>query len=129
MRAVITLGGRSEPGIVTAISPEVRENEVVGRVRFSGGQPPGLRQNERASVRILLDDREGVLKFERGSLIDEATRAVYLVRGDRAIRVPVELGPASVTEIQIVRGLTVGDRVVISDTREFNDAPELFIGR
>ena len=127
MAAQITLGGRTEPGVVTAISPEVRQSEVTGRVKFASGQPPRLRQNERASVRIVLDEREGVLKFERGSLIDEATRAVYLVRGDRAIRAPVELGAASVAEIEVVRGLAVGDKVIVSDTRDFNDAPDLVI--
>ena len=119
--------GSTEPGVVTAISPEVRQSEVTGRVKFASGQPPRLRQNERASVRIVLDEREGVLKFERGSLIDEATRAVYLVRGDRAIRAPVELGAASVAEIEVVRGLAVGDKVIVSDTRDFNDAPDLVI--
>ncbi len=128
MGADITLGGSTDRGVVTAISPQVQDNEVVGRVKFAHGQPPGLRQNQRASVRIVLDDQNGVLKFERGSLIDEATRAVYLVKGDRAIRVPVELGPASVSEVEVVRGLQAGDRVVISDTRDFNDAPELLIG-
>jgi len=33
MAADITLGGRSIPGTVTAISPEVRQNEVTGRVK------------------------------------------------------------------------------------------------
>ncbi len=59
-------------------------------------QPPGLRQNERASVRIVLDERDHVLKFERGPQIDEGTNYVYVVRGDRAVRTPVQLGAASV---------------------------------
>ena len=129
MGADITLGGTTDRGVVTAISPQVQDNEVIGRVKFANGQPPGLRQNQRASVRIVLDDRKDVLKFERGPLIDEATRAVYLVKGDRAIRVPVELGPASVAEVEVARGLQAGDRVIISDTRDFNDAPQLTIGR
>lgn len=129
MGADITLGGHVERGLVTAISPAVEDNEVIGRVKFAGGQPAGLRQNERASIRVVLDDRSDVLKFERGALIDEATRAVYLVKGGRAIRVPVELGPASVSEVEVVHGLEAGDRVIVSDTRDFNDAPELLIGR
>ena len=127
MAAEITLGGRTETGRVTALSPEVRQNEVVGRVKFAKSQPSGLRQNERASVRIVLDEREGVLKFERGSMIDEATRAVYVVRSNHAIRVPVELGAASVTEVEALRGLAPGDRVIISDTRDFNAAPQVTI--
>jgi len=127
MSAEITLGGRVEPGIVTAISPEVRQNEVIGRVKFPNGQPPGLRQNERASARIVLDERDGVLKFERGAVIDEATRSIYVVRGDRAVRVPVALGAASVSDIEALRGLAAGDKVIVSDTRDFNDAPEIII--
>ncbi|HXS28686.1 MAG TPA: HlyD family efflux transporter periplasmic adaptor subunit [Steroidobacteraceae bacterium] len=129
MGADITLGGATDRGVVTAISPQVKDNEVIGRVKFAHKQPAGLRQNQRASVRIVLDDRPDVLKFERGPLIDEATRAVYLVKGNRAIRVPVTLGPASVAEIEVDRGLQPGDRVIVSDTRDFNDAPQLLIGR
>jgi HlyD family secretion protein len=127
MRADITVEGRDVPGTVTAISPEVRQNQVTGRVKFSGGQPSGLRQNARVAVRIVLDERNGVLKFERGSFIDEATRAVYVARGARAVRVPVVLGAASVAEIEVVRGLVPGDQVIISDMRDSNQAPEVAI--
>jgi HlyD family secretion protein len=127
MNAEITLEGRKHLGVVTAISPEVRQNQVTGRVKFAKNQPPGLRQNQRTSVRIVLDERDDVLKFERGSLIDEATSSVYVVREDRAIRVPVALGAASVSEIEVLRGLAPGDRVIISDTRDFNETPELLI--
>ena len=129
MAAEITLEGRTVPGIVTAISPEVRQNQVTGRVKFNGGQPQGLRQNERTAVRIVLDERNGVLKFERGSFIDAASRAVYVVRGARAVRVPVTLGAASVGEIEAVSGLAAGDQVVISDMRDANQAADVAISR
>jgi len=127
MSADVTVDGRDAAGIVTAISPEVRQNQVVGRVKFRGGQPPGLRQNERVAVRVVLDQRDNVLKFERGSFIDEATRAVYVVHGAHAQRVPVELGAASVSEIEVVRGLNAGDQIVISDMRDSNQAAEVAI--
>jgi len=129
MAVQITLGGRTVDGTVTAISPEVRQSEVVGRVKFkSPSDQRGLRQNERASLRILLDERDNVVQFERGPLIDEATRAVYVVHGDRAVLTPVQLGAASIADIEVIRGLAPGDHVIISDTREFNDTPELLIG-
>ncbi|HEY4869820.1 MAG TPA: efflux transporter periplasmic adaptor subunit, partial [Candidatus Dormibacteraeota bacterium] len=103
-----------------------RQNQVVGRVKFRG-QQPGLRQNERAAVRIVLDERDNVLRFERGSYIDAASRALYLVRGNRARRVPVVLGAASVAEIEVIRGLTAGDTVIISDMRDSNQASEVAI--
>jgi HlyD family secretion protein len=128
MAAEIALEGRTLSGTVTAISPEVRQNEVTGRVKFNTPER-GLRQNERASVRIILDERDGVIKFERGADIDATTRSVYVVRGDHAVRTPVELGAASMSEIEVIRGLSPGDSVIISDTRDFKEAPELLIGK
>ena len=127
MSADITVEGRTVPGVVTAISPEVRQNQVVGRIRFRNGQPPGLRQNERTAVRIVLDERDNVLKFERGSFIDEGTRAVYVVHGAHAQRLPVELGTVSVSEIEVIRGLAPGDQVIISDMRDANQAAQVAI--
>ncbi len=127
MPAEISLEGRVDHGVVSTISPEVRQNEVSGRIRFTGADPPGLRQNERASVRVVLDERDGVLKFERGSVIDESTPAVYVVRGTRAVRTPVQLGAASMSEVEVLRGLVAGDQVIVSDTRDFNDVAELAV--
>ena len=127
MPAEVTVEGRAVPGTVTAISPEVRQNQVVGRVKFRGPQPRGLRQNERTAVHIVLDERDGVLKFERGSFIDDNARALYAVRGTHAVRVPVVLGAASVTEIEVIRGLAAGDEVVISDMRDADRAAEVAI--
>jgi HlyD family secretion protein len=127
MMADITLDGRKHAGTITAISPEVRQSQVTGRVKFTDGQPPGLRQNQRASVRIVLDERNDVLKFERSASIDEATRSVFVLRGDRAVRVPVELGAASIAEIEVTRGLAAGDRVIISDMRDYDGVDEVAI--
>jgi HlyD family secretion protein len=127
MPAQVTVEGRPQAGTVTTVSPEVRQSQVKGRVKFVGDQPPGLRQNQRAAVRIILDERDDVLKFERGPLIDDATRAVYVMGEDRAERRPVELGAASVAEIEVLRGLVAGERVIISDMRKYQDAPEVIV--
>ena len=127
MAAEITLDGRTYPGTVASISPEVRQSQVTGRLKFAAGPPKSLRQNQRASVRIVLDERDGVLAFDRGSTPDDLTRAVYVVRGDRAIRTPVQLGAASITKIEVLSGLAAQDRVIISDTGDFQAAPEITI--
>jgi HlyD family secretion protein len=74
-----------------------------------------------------LDERNHVLKFERGPQIDQGTSYVYVVRGDHAVRTPVQLGAASVSEVEVLHGLTENDRVIVSDTRDFNDTPDLLI--
>ncbi|HNR22745.1 MAG TPA: HlyD family efflux transporter periplasmic adaptor subunit [Steroidobacteraceae bacterium] len=127
MAAEITLDGRTHAGTVASISPEVRQSQVTGRLKFAGEDPPSLRQNQRASVRIVLDERNDVLAFDRGSQLGETSTSVYVVRGERAVRVPVQLGGASISKIEALQGLEPGDRVIISDTRDFRGAPEVLI--
>jgi HlyD family secretion protein len=49
------------------------------------------------------------------------------VSEDRAERRLVELGAASVAEIEVLRGLVAGERVIISDMRKYQDAPEVIV--
>jgi HlyD family secretion protein len=128
MPAEITYAGRMYPGEVTAISPEVRQSEVTGRVRFKGELPAGLRQNQRVSVRILMDRRDGVLKVERGAFYEAGGgKVAYVVRGEAAERTPIETGAASVREVEITGGLAEGDRIIVSDTDEFADAARVLL--
>ena len=66
MNAEISIGAGTARGEVSAISPEVVNGQVTGRVRFSDKVPEGLRQNQRLSTRILLDEHPNVLMVERG---------------------------------------------------------------
>ncbi|HEY6123888.1 MAG TPA: HlyD family efflux transporter periplasmic adaptor subunit, partial [Steroidobacteraceae bacterium] len=127
MNAEITLDGRKLVGTVAGISPDVRNAQVTGRVRFAE-QPQGMRQNQRASVRIVLDERNDVLKVARSPFNDSDTRFIYVVRDDDAVRTPVEFGAAAIGEIEIRNGLNVGDTVVLSDMRDYKDAPSVLIG-
>jgi len=127
MNAEIALDGRQFTGAVAGISPDVRNAQVTGRVRFAA-QPKGLRQNQRASVRIVLDERNDVLKVARSPFSDSDSKIAYVVQDDAAVRTPVEFGAAAIGEIEIRSGLKVGDTVVLSDMRDYKDAPSVLIG-
>lgn len=124
MAAEINYAGKNYRGMVTSISPEVQKNEVKGRLRFDDHVPPGVRQNQRINVRIVLDQRNNVLKVERGAFVDSGSVA-FRVSGDRAIRQPVTLGAMSVGEVEILSGLNAGDRIIVSSLSDFGDAPEV----
>jgi HlyD family secretion protein len=124
MAAEISYGGKTYRGTVTSISPEVQQSEVKGRVRFTQGVPPGMRQNQRVSVRIVLDQRDRVLKVERGEFVN-AGSYVYKVDGSLATRAPVTLGAMSVGEVQILSGLHAGDQIIVSSVSDFGDAPQV----
>lgn len=122
MAADINYAGRHYAGIVTSLSPEVQQSEVAGRLRFADKLPPGMRQNQRVSVRIVLDARENVLKVERGAFADSGSVA-YVVEGDIARRRPIEVGAMSVGEVEILSGLDATQQIIVSSTSDFGDAP------
>ncbi|WP_300621151.1 HlyD family efflux transporter periplasmic adaptor subunit [Dokdonella sp.] len=110
-------------GEVSAISPEVVDGQVIGRVRFGDKRPDGLRQNQRLTTRILMDEHPNVLIVERGPFVDTgAGRVAYVVRGGVAERTPIEVGATSLNAVEIVSGVKEGDRIVISGTDQFNGA-------
>jgi HlyD family secretion protein len=128
MPAEISYAGKVYAGEVTALSPEVTQNEVRGRVRFSKAVPEGLRQNQRVAVRIVMDRRGGVLKVERGAFYEaDAGQSAYVVRDDIAERVPIRSGATSVREVEILEGLSEGDQIIVSDTDSFEDASRVHL--
>ncbi len=128
MPAQISGNGNRWKGAVSAISPEVVNGEVAARVRFEGAKPEHLRQNQRLSVRILLDERDNVLTVARGSFVDEfGGRYAYVVHDGIAVKTPIQVGASSIDKVEILQGLKPGDRVVISGTDNFNGAARVAI--
>lgn len=127
MPAQLTSGsGEPYPGEISAVSPEVVSGEVVARVRFSDKQPPGLRQSQRLSARILLDTRQDVLKVERGPFVEQSGgRHAWVMDGNVAVRRPVRLGVSSLGEVEVLDGLQAGERVVVSGSDLFGDAEKV----
>jgi HlyD family secretion protein len=110
-------------GELVSLSAEVINSEVTGRIRFAGKPPPGLRQNQRVTVLVMMDEVRDVLKLQRGSFTDGGSGRFAFVLGDDglAVKRPIELGIRSVSEIQILGGLAEGDRVIISSIADFEE--------
>jgi HlyD family secretion protein len=128
MTAEVSIGATRALGKLSALSPEVVRNQVLARVRFDGAQPPGLRQNQRLTARVLIEEKPNVVLLPRGSFVEnEGGRAAYVMDGDVAVRRPIQLGGTSVSAVEILSGLQPGERVVIAGTDAFDDAERVSI--
>jgi HlyD family secretion protein len=123
MAAEIRDGSGNYKGEISAVSPEVIDGQVSGRIRFGESKPAGLRQNQRLTTRILMDEHPDVLMVERGPFIDSgAGRVAYVVRNGVAERTSIEVGATSLNAVEIISGVKEGDQIVISGTDQFNGA-------
>ena len=128
MAGEISGNGHVWKGLVSAISPEVVNGQVAARLRFEGETPKQLRQNQRLSVRVLLDKRDNVLTVQRGSFVDESGGSyAYAVRDGIAKKTPIRVGASSIDKVEILEGLKEGDRIVISGTDSFKGAATVAI--
>lgn len=124
MPAEVLIGNQPFTAALVSVSPEIVDNQVSTRVRFSGTMPPGLRQNQRLTTRILMETRPEVLVLPRGQFIDSGGgRVAYVLDEDRmARRRPIELGARSLQAVEIVSGLRAGEQVIISSVDGFRGA-------
>ena len=130
MSAAIDTRNGVIPGSVTRIDPAVREATVTVDVALRGALPCGARPEMNVDGLIEIERLDDVLHVGRPAFGREAGAASVfrLTDGGRAaLRVPVRFGRRSVTEIEIVDGLTEGDKIILSDTSAWDDADRLVL--
>jgi len=130
MPGEVSGNGRTWRVRINAVSPEVINSEVEARLRFDGEAPAQLRQSQRLAVRVSLDKRTDVLALQRGSFVDESGgQYAYVVRDDVAQKTPIRIGARSFDKVEILDGLAVGDRVVVSGADAFNGTAQILLSR
>ena len=134
MDAEISLNGEVHLATLVTISPEIENNQVTGRVRFAAtdngaaASPKGLRQNQRLTTRILMENKQDVLMVQRGQFLESGSgRIAYRVQDGIAYKTPIDTGARSLSSVEIVTGLDIGDTIIISGTDQFRGAERVLI--
>ncbi len=116
------------PGRVSRIDPSVHEGTVTVDVALQGKLPPGARPDLSVDGTIQIEKLDNVLYVGRPTY-GQANSQVELFKltddGNMAVRVPVKLGRASVDTIEVIEGLKEGDKVILSDTSQFDEVDRI----
>jgi HlyD family secretion protein len=110
-------------GKVLRVDPAVQNGTVQVDVELEGQLPSGARPDLSVDGTIEIERLPDVLYVGRPAFgqSDSEVRLFKLdAGGDVASRVPVMLGKSSVNLIEIVKGLNVGDKVILSDTSAYD---------
>jgi HlyD family secretion protein len=111
-------------GQVVRIDPAVEQGTVQVDVDLTGPLPAGARPDLSIDGTIEIERLPRVLYTGRPAY-GQPNSTVGLFKlvddGHYAIRVPVEIGRTSVNAVEIVKGLTAGDQVILSDTSAWDD--------
>lgn len=111
-------------GHVIRIDPAAENGTVTVDVGFDGPLPKGARPDLSVDGTIELERLADVLYVQRPVHAEEGQDGSVFrldATGSSAHRVKVKFGRSSVNMIEIVQGLKQGDRIIVSDTSQWDD--------
>ena len=110
-------------GRVSRIEPTVMEGNVTVDISLDGDLPKGARPDLSVIGTIEIDQMIDILYVGR-PVLASAKSKVELFKliddGRFAVRVPVQFGKTSVSTIEVLDGLVVGDEVILSDVSQWD---------
>jgi HlyD family secretion protein len=115
-------------GHVSRIDPSVQNGTVTVDVRLTGELPKGARPALSVDGTIELERLADILYVGRPASGQERSNVGLFKLADDGVhaqRTVVKLGRSSVNTIEIVGGLTVGDRVILSDMSQWDSADRI----
>ena len=111
------------PGHVIRVDPAVDNGTVTVDVALDGPLPKGARPDLSVDGTIELERLEDVLFVGRpvqGQPESQVSLFKVAAGGHEATRVQVKLGRSSVSAIEIVQGLQLGDTIILSDMSQWD---------
>ncbi|GAB1343067.1 efflux RND transporter periplasmic adaptor subunit [Gemmatimonas sp.] len=117
-------------GRVARKDPSALQGSVVIDIALTGALPAGAVPDLSIDGTVVIDRLQNVLHTGRPATgASTGTSSVFRLESDgrTAVRVPVVLGRASVNSIEVLSGLSAGDRIIISDLSSFATADKLRI--
>jgi HlyD family secretion protein len=111
------------PGRVSRIDPASVNGTVTVDVRLEGELPPGARPDLSVDGTVLIERLDDVVYCGR-PVFGQPNSTVQLFKidadGKGATKIKVKFGRTSVNTIEVVDGLKVGDRVILSDMSQWD---------
>lgn len=109
-------------GRVSRKDPSALGGTVTVDITLEGELPAGAVPDLSVDGTIQIQNMQDVLHSGRPAFgPGSGTVGIFKMEpnGEYAVRVPVELGRSSVNTIEIIRGLAIGDRIILSDMTQY----------
>jgi HlyD family secretion protein len=122
--------GQSYKVDVKKIYPEVRDGKFEVDLEFVGEHPPGLKRGQTLRIRLDLVDAVEELLLAKGEFIrSSGAKWVYVLdeTGKEAAKRKIRTGRQTPQVIEVLEGLSEGERVIVSSYEGFADCDRLIL--
>ena len=126
--ATIDLDGRPTTVTVKRISPQVHSGQFSVDLDFEGASPPELVSGKALQGSLQLGDDRPATIIPAGPFLERSGGNFAFVvakDGRSAARRPIKVGRRTAEQLEIVAGLTVGERLITSDYTSFDQVDRI----
>ena len=120
--ADVTVDGRSYPMLVTRVNPQVKDATFQVELAFRGAAPTGLLPGEALEGKLAVGGDRQALVLPSGPFLERTGGDWVMVvsaGGNHAERRRVRLGARNSDQVEVLSGLSPGERVITSDYAAF----------
>jgi HlyD family secretion protein len=116
IRVYVGIDNERLSGVVGTVSPVVRDRKIEFDVNLQESNHYKLRPNLNVNLDIVVEERDSVLRIPNGPAIGRGQlHDVYVLGAGRAVSTTIRTGLRTEEYVEILEGLKVGDRVILSE--------------
>lgn len=131
-KAQIALGSHTHALRVTRVDPQVRDGRIRTELEFESAAPADLVSGQSMQGELQLGNDLPALVLPAGAFLESTGgRWIFVLDADgsSAHRREIEVGRRSAEQVELVRGLAAGERVIVSSYQELTDVQRIGLRR
>jgi HlyD family secretion protein len=117
---------------IAAVFPQIKDGRFTVELHFANGQQPAMSPGQGVDAQITLGAPSQALLLPNGAFANDTGGAWAFVLGkgsDIAEKRPLKLGRRNSTQVEVLSGLTAGERVIVSSYAPFGKAERVELTR
>jgi HlyD family secretion protein len=128
--AVAMIGGAEHPMTVDKVYPDVRERRFEVDLEFDAAAPESVRPGQSVQLRIELGEAPDSLIVDNGAFYEDTGGTWVFVLspdGSTAERRDVRLGRRNPEAVEVLSGLTAGERIITSSYQPYREVERIHV--
>ncbi len=128
-KVVVRLNETTEiTGVIANISPSVKSNTIQFKVKLNEKNHDLLRPNLKVDLFVVTSHKQKTIIVENGPFYRGGSKQdVFVSDGEKIVKRTVEFGESNFDYVEIIKGLSEGEELVVSDMSDFERFEELAI--
>ena len=115
-------------GEIVSISPAVTSNIIEFKIKLNKKAHPSLRPNLKVDVYVITAFKENTVCIKNGAFYKGSTKQdVFVKQDNKLVKREVVFGESNFDLVEITKGITEGEEVVVSDISDYERHQEISI--